>query len=144
VNIRLFGYWASTAILAFAWLTGGVADLAHVPATVEGVVQLGYPPYFVTILGFWKVLGAIALLAPGFPRLKEWAYAGTFFELTGAVASHWVSGSGAWHLIGPGFFAVCAIASWVLRPQSRTLGDPFPARTWWPTSRPGAAVSPAK
>jgi hypothetical protein len=58
-------------------------------------VHLGYPLYFVTILGFWKVLGAMALLAPRFPRLKEWAYAGTFFEMTGAAASHAMSGNAA-------------------------------------------------
>jgi len=82
-----------------------------------------------TILGFWKVLGAIALFTPRFPRLKEWAYAGTFFELTGAVASHAVCGDSVGRFIWPGFFAVCAVASWALRPQSRTLGVFFSART---------------
>jgi uncharacterized membrane protein YphA (DoxX/SURF4 family) len=104
------------------------------------MVQIGYPPYVLTILGFWKVLGAIALLVPRFPRLKEWAYAGTFFELTGAIASHAASGSSAGHLIWPGFFAVCAVASWALRPQSRTLGVLFSAKRWWPASGDGTAV----
>jgi len=131
---KVIGYWATTAILAFLWRAGGAADLAHREETVEGMVHLGYPLYFVTILGFWKVLGAIALLAPRFPRLKEWAYAGTFFELTGAVASHAASGDSAGHLIWPGFFAVCAVASWALRPQSRTLGVLFPATAWEPAS----------
>ena len=75
MKTKAIGYWASTAILAFALLSGATAQLAHQQKTLEGVVQLGYPVYFVTILGFWKVLGGIALL-PGFPRLKEWAYAG--------------------------------------------------------------------
>ena len=62
-------------------------DGYHLRNNVEGIVHLGYPLYFITIIGFWKVLGAITLLAPGFPRLKEWAYAGIFFDLTGAAAS---------------------------------------------------------
>ena len=130
MKTKVIGYWATTAILAFVWLAGGVADLAYQEETIEATVRLGYPLYFVTILGFWKVLGAIALLAPRFPRLKEWAYAGTVFELTGAVASHAASGDSAGQLIWPGFFAACAVASWALRPQSRVLGVLFPARFW--------------
>jgi uncharacterized membrane protein YphA (DoxX/SURF4 family) len=82
---------------------------------------LGYPLYFIMILGVWKVLGTIALLVPGFPRLKEWAYAGIFFNMTGAAISHAVSGSAAWHILYTGFLAVLTLASWALRPQSRKL-----------------------
>lgn len=71
----------------------GVAEVVHLPATVEGRVHvLGYPLYFLTIIGLWRVLGAIAILVPRFPRLKEWAYAGIFFDLTGAAASHAAAG----------------------------------------------------
>ena len=129
MKTKVIGYWATTTIVAFVLLAGGVAQLAHRPENVEGMAHLGYPLYFLTILGFWKVLGAIALLAPRFPRLKEWAYAGTFFELTGAVASHVVCGDSVDRFIWPGFFAVCAVASWALRPPSRTLGVLFPAKT---------------
>ena len=81
-------YWTTTVLIAFFIGSGGVAQLARVPDTVDGFVHiLGYPLYFVTILGVWKVLGAIAILVPRFPRLKEWAYAGIFFDLTGAAAS---------------------------------------------------------
>jgi hypothetical protein len=76
--------------------------------------------------------GAIALLAPGFPRLKEWAYAGIFFNMTGAAISHAAVGDyGAYgyHLIVPLTFAGLAVASWALRPQSRTLGVLFPTKT---------------
>jgi len=86
------------------------------------MLHLGYPLYFVTIIGLWKVLGSIALVAPRLPRLKEWAYAGIFFNMTGAAASHWVRGDAAWHVIVTLAFAALAVASWALRPPSRTLG----------------------
>ena len=114
-------YWTATSIVAFVLLSGGLADLVHRPETVEGMLHLGYPLYFVTLLGFWKVLGGIAILSPRFPRLKEWAYAGAFFDLTGAVVSHAMSGDNTAHLVWPGFFALCTLASWALRPSSRTL-----------------------
>ena len=113
--------------------SGGAAELAHLRDNVEGIVHvLGYPLYFMTVLGFWKVLGAIALLAPRFPRLKEWAYAGIFFYVTGAAASHAaVGGYGtcAFYILVNLFLAVLVVASWALRPQSRTLGVLLPAKT---------------
>ena len=124
-------YWTTTILVALPIGSGGVAQLARVPGTVEGFVHvLGYPPYFVTILGFWKVAGAIAILVPRFPRLKEWAYAGIFFDLTGAAAScAAVGGHGeAFHILAPLFLAVLAVASWALRPQSRTIGILIPTR----------------
>ncbi len=96
----------------------------------EAMVLLGYPLYFFHILGFWKVLGAIAILVPRFPRLKEWAYAGIFFDLTGAAASCVaVGGSGpyAFHVLAPLVLAALAIASWALRPASRIIGILIPA-----------------
>jgi hypothetical protein len=126
-------YWTTTVLIAFFIGSGGVAQLARVPGTVDGFVHiLGYPRYFVTILGFWKVLGAIAILVPRFPRLKEWAYAGIFFDLTGAAASSAaVGGSGgiyAFHILAPLVLAVVAVASWALRPESRTIGSLLPAK----------------
>ena len=125
-------YWTTTILVALPIGSGGVAQLARVPATVEGFVHiLGYPPYFVSILGFWKVAGAIAILVPRFPRLKEWAYAGIFFDLTGAAASSAaVGGYGAYgfHIIAPLFIAVLAVASWALRPESRKIGILIPAK----------------
>jgi hypothetical protein len=126
---RNIAYWTATVLVAFS-MSGGVAQLARVPGVVDGFVRvLGYPPYFVTILGFWKVLGAIAILAPRFPRLKEWAYAGIFFDLTGAAASSAAVGGQAFHVIAPLIFAALAVASWALRPPSRILGTIFPAAT---------------
>lgn len=125
MKAKTIGYWTTTAIIAFVLLSGGAAELAHRPETVEGMTHLGYPLYFTLILGVWKVLGGIALLAPRFPRLKEWAYAGAFFDLTGAVASHAARGDDAAHLIWPLVFAALTLASWALRPQSRVLGAPL-------------------
>ena len=80
-------YWTMTVLVAF-FMSGGVVQIMQFRANPHGVVpELGYPMYFFAILGFWKVLGAIAILVPRFPRLKEWAYAGIFFDLTGAAAS---------------------------------------------------------
>ena len=128
MKMKTIGYWTTTAIIAFVLLSGGAAELAHRRETVEGMAHLGYPLYFTMILGFWKVLGGIALLAPRFPRLKEWAYAGAFFDLTGAAVSHAVRGDDTGHLIWPLVFAALTVASWALRPQSRTLGTLFPAK----------------
>jgi uncharacterized membrane protein YphA (DoxX/SURF4 family) len=73
MNARPLLYWISTGLVAFVLLSGGAAELAGQKDTLAGMAHLGYPAYFVTILGVWKVLGTVAILAPGFPRLKEWA-----------------------------------------------------------------------
>jgi len=114
-------YWATIVILEFVLLSGGIADIIHVQSAVDGMIHLGYPVYFVTLLGIWKVLAGIALLVPGFPRLKEWAYAGVFFDFTGATVSHIATGNSAAHIITTLLFAGIAIASWALRPASRKL-----------------------
>src|ERR1035441_6601164 len=125
---KSIAYWTTTVLVAFS-MSGGVAQLARVPGVVDGFVRiLGYPPYFVTILGFWKTAGAIAILVPRFPRLKEWAYAGIFFDLTGAAASNAAVGGSAFHILAPLVGAVLAVASWALRPESRKIGVLFPAQ----------------
>ena len=128
MKTKVIGYWVTTAFLLFNVLAGAIAELVQRKDNVEGMIFLGYPLYFMMILGVWKVLGTIALLMPGFPRLKEWAYAGIFFNMTGAAISHAVSGSAAWHILYTGFLAVLTLASWALRPQSRTLDVLFPAK----------------
>jgi hypothetical protein len=77
--------------------------------------------YFATIMGFWKLLGAVAIVVPGIPRLKEWAYAGFFFDLTGAAATRAFVGDGAADILAPLVFLALVAASWALRPTSRTL-----------------------
>ena len=132
MKAKNIAYWTTTLLVAFCIGSGGVAQVARVQGTVDGFVNiLHYPLYFVTILGVWKVIGAIAILVPRFPRLKEWAYAGIFFDLTGAAASSaavGVYGAYAFHILAPLIVAVLAVASWALRPPSRTIGILIPAK----------------
>lgn len=123
---RVIGYWIVTALVALAFLAGGAADLSRSPQVVEGMKHLGYPSYFALILGTWKVLGALAVLAPRFPRLKEWAYAGMIFDLTGATASHAASGDGLVKITVPLVLAALVATSWALRPATRRI-DSTPA-----------------
>lgn len=131
MRTKSIAYWTTTILVAFFIGSGGAAQAARVQGAVDGVVHiLGYPAYFVTILGVWKVLGAIAILVPRFPRLKEWAYAGIFFDLTGAALSNAaVGGYGAYgfHVIAPLAIAGLAVASWALRPEGRVVGVLVPA-----------------
>ena len=119
--MKSISYWVITAMVAFFIGSGGIAELTRVPGTVEGLVHLGYPAYFATIIGFWKLLGAIAILAPGFPRLTEWAYAGIFLNMTGAAATGLFTHSAAWHVIVDVVLLALTVASWALRPTSRWL-----------------------
>jgi hypothetical protein len=131
MKAKNIAYWTTTGLIAFFIGGGGLAQMWQYHANPHGVVPiLGYPLYFFAILGFWKVLGAIAILVPRFPRLKEWAYAGIFFDLTGAAAScAAVGGYGAYafHVIAPLLLTVFTVASWALRPESRTIGILIPA-----------------
>jgi hypothetical protein len=131
MKARTIVYWTTTGLVAFFIGGGGIAQIAQYLAKPHGVVPvLGYPMYFFAILGFWKALGAIAILVPRFPRLKEWAYAGIFFDLTGAAAScAAVGGYGAYgfHVIAPLIITGLTVASWALRPESRRIGVLIPA-----------------
>ena len=121
-------YWTTTILVAF-FMTGGATQVMQYLHNPHGIVpELGYPMYFFAIIGVWKVLGAVAILVPGFPRLKEWAYAGIFFDLTGAAASFIaVGGYGAYgfHVIAPLIICGFTVTSWALRPDSRTIGRLF-------------------
>src|SRR5690349_2503746 len=89
---KIIVYWLTTALVVFELTMGGALDILRVPQVRGLIERLGYPAYFLLILGTWKLLGAVALVIPKFPRLKEWAYAGVLFDLTGAVASLFASG----------------------------------------------------
>src|SRR5689334_5557524 len=101
MSARTIGYWATTGLVAFVFLSSGATDLARPGFVVERMSRLGYPLYLATILGVWKLLGAGVVLAPGLPTLKEWAYAGMIFDLTGAAASHVALGDPAAEMAVP-------------------------------------------
>jgi uncharacterized membrane protein YphA (DoxX/SURF4 family) len=126
MKFKSVGYWVSTALIAAAFVLGGAIDTAAQPSALAFLAHLGYPAYFATLIGVWKVLGGLAVLAPRFPRLKEWAYAGIFFDLTGAAVSHASSGDGAAKIMVPLVLVGIGFASWSLRPQSRKLGGSAP------------------
>lgn len=118
---RLIFYWITTSLIALEMFTGGTWDLLRT-AYVRGLMDaLGYPEYMLTILGTWKLLGALAVLAPRFPRLKEWAYAGMVFDLTGAAVSHALRHEGESQIAVTLTLALLVLASWALRPASRRL-----------------------
>jgi len=125
---KKIGYWVSTALVALILLPGGVFQVTRQPQNVEGFTQLGYPVYFMVLLGVWKLLGGVALLAPRFPRVKEWAYAGAFIDFSSASVSCAATGGSIGHVIAPLVCIGILFASWVLRPESRTLGALFPGR----------------
>lgn len=118
---KIVGYWIVTGLLAAEMLTGGIWDVARTRHVVEVVTQLGYPAYMLTILGVWKLLSVPALLAPRMALLKEWAYAGIFFEMTGAAFSHMSHGGGS-EIVVTLVTAALAVSSWWLRPMSRRVG----------------------
>jgi uncharacterized membrane protein len=118
---KLIWYWIITGLLSFFIFFGGLAQAVQAKGVVQGFKPLGYPTYFISIIGVWKVLGVIAILIPGFPLLKEWAYAGLFFAMTGAVISHIASDDIKLQIIAPFMLAVFAVLSWYLRPADRRI-----------------------
>jgi uncharacterized membrane protein YphA (DoxX/SURF4 family) len=121
---KMVAYWIVTLLLAAAVMLSGIGQLMQYGGNIELVKNLGYPLYVLTILGIWKVLGAIALVVPGFPRLKEWVYAGIFFLMTGAALSHAFAndyGDSGFSIILPLLYAALNIASWAFRPKSRMI-----------------------
>ena len=117
--MKRVAYWLTTGLVVFFIGSGGVAYALRVPDVVQGVVALGFPAHFVVLLGVWKVLGALAIAMPGFPLLKEWAYAGIIFDLTGAASATLATGGEWWHVAAPLSIAALVAVSWALRPESR-------------------------
>jgi uncharacterized membrane protein YphA (DoxX/SURF4 family) len=114
-------YWVSTLWLALGMLSTGIVQLIKVKEEVDKITQLGYPIYFLTILGIWKMLGVIAILIPKFPLLKEWTYAGFFFAMTGAAISHIVSGNPAKEVFPSLLLLTLTLVSWYFRPADRKI-----------------------
>jgi DoxX-like family len=119
-------YWIATLWLGSGMLSTGVLQLfkakaegALSPPGVYGIAHLGYPVYFLTLLGVWKILGVVALLVPKFPLLKEWAYAGFFFAMSGAIFSHIAVGDPVKELIPSSLLLILTLLSWHFRPADR-------------------------
>jgi uncharacterized membrane protein YphA (DoxX/SURF4 family) len=120
-KIKNIAYWATTILGPASFVIGGVLHLAQTEQVMSTLHHLGYPSYFAPILGIWKLLGAIAIVIPGVPRLKEWAYAGFFFDLSAAAVSRAAVGDSAADIAAPLMFLALVLASWALRPASRKL-----------------------
>src|ERR1051325_1772247 len=112
-------YWVATLWLALGMVSTGAVQLIKMKEEVDVFEKLGYPSYLMTILGAWKMLGVIAILIPKYPLVKEWAYAGFFFAMSGAIFSHMAVGDGAIEYFGPSLLIVLTIVSWYFRPASR-------------------------
>ena len=134
---RDLAYWGATGAFCVVLGFSGAAHFLHLEFMVKNMSNLGYPVYFMTIIGSFKLLGVTALLAPRLPLLKEWAYAGFTFDLIGAAASHLYSGDPFSHWIRPLVVLGLGVASYLLRPASRRLAD----SVTFSNATPGNAVS---
>jgi hypothetical protein len=114
-------YWIATVWLALGMLSTGTVQIIKMEEEVDVVTNLGYPVYLLAILGVWKILGVVAVLLPKFPLVKEWAYAGFFFAMSGAVFSHLAIGDGAKELFGPILLIILTVVSWYFRPADRKV-----------------------
>lgn len=114
-------YWVATLWLALGMTSTGIVQLMKTEEEVKLMQQLGYPLYFLTMIGMWKLLGVVAILVPNFPRLKEWTYAGFFFAMSGAVYSHIAAGSPPMDMFGPLLLIVLTVTSWYFRPDDRKM-----------------------
>src|SRR5258705_7528269 len=120
-TIKNVAYWTTTILGPASFVIGGVLNLSQSEQVVAAMHHLGYPLYFASILGAWKLLGAIATVVPGLPHVKRWAYAGSFFDLTAAAVSRAAVGDSAADVIAPLVFLGLVLASWALRPANRKL-----------------------
>jgi uncharacterized membrane protein YphA (DoxX/SURF4 family) len=114
-------YWLTTALVTAGFGIPGILLLAHQQHFATDMQHLGYPPYFLDVLGFWKIAGVLVILAPRLPRIKEWAYAGLMFDVIGASSSRLFMGDGPTSLIVPALLALVLVVSWALRPSGRVL-----------------------
>jgi uncharacterized membrane protein YphA (DoxX/SURF4 family) len=114
-------YWVTTVLAALLFAVPGIADIVGLPHFAAEARRLGYPDYFLALLGVWKILGAVVIVLPGFARLKEWAYAGMIIDIGSAVVSRAVMGDPAVMMIVPCVIGAVVMASWALRPASRRL-----------------------
>jgi len=118
---NLIIYWVATVLMSVGMFGSGIAQIIRAKQMVDIINHVGYPLYIMTLLGVWKILGVITILLPGFKLLKEWAYAGFFFLMTGALVSHLAMGDSGKAILGPLMQTIFIISSWYFRPPSRRL-----------------------
>ena len=114
-------YWIATIWLSLGMLSTGIVQLLKMDQDVARMADLNYPVYLLTLLGIWTIVGVIAVLIPKFPILKEWAYAGFFFAMSGALFSHIMSESPASEIFPSLLLLVLTVVSWYFRPESRRV-----------------------
>lgn len=112
-------YWIATVWLSLGMVSTGIVQLIQMEEEAQKMAELGYPLYFLTIIGAWKLLGVVAVLIPKYPLVKEWAYAGFFFLMTGAIFSHLANGDNAVEYFGPALLLILTVVSWYFRPLNR-------------------------
>ena len=137
MKARVVGYWICTVVIAALMLSGGIMQSMKAHDALEGILRLGYPVHFVVLLGLWKIAGALVLVAPRLPLVKEWAYAGIVIDLTAASVAHVAASDGTGNVVAPLVFTAIAALSWYLRPASRRLAG-VPAAADAIEARPAA------
>lgn len=114
-------YWIATGWLSLGMLSTGIVQLLHMPEDTAKITHLGYPLYLLTLLGIWKILGVLAILVPKLPQLKEWAYAGFFFAMSGALFSHIATRNPVTEMLPSLLLLALTLLSWYFRPQDRRI-----------------------
>ena len=112
-------YWVTTIFLSIGMTAGGIQQICQIGGYNEIVSALGYPLYMLSIIGTWKILGVIVILVPKFRLFKEWAYAGFFFVMSGALISHLAVGQEFSQAIPSMILLVSTVLSWYYRPGER-------------------------
>src|SRR5690606_14447726 len=114
-------YWIATGWLSLGMLSTGIVQIIQMDEEVQKMSTLGYPAHFLTLIGIWKILGVIAVLVPKFPLIKEWAYAGFFFAMSGAAISHISAGEPFTEALPSLTLLTMTVISWYFRPESRKI-----------------------
>ncbi|KAA2223365.1 DoxX family protein [Chryseobacterium sediminis] len=114
-------YWIFTLWMALGMVSTAIVQLMKSKDELLNFTNLGYPSYLMTIIGIWKILGVIAILIPKRLLLKEWAYAGFFFVMSGAVISHLIVGDMAGRTFPAVLLLMLVIISWYFRPADRKI-----------------------
>jgi len=114
-------YWIATLWLALGMVSTGLVQLMQIKDDVDRMTHLGYPTYLLTMLGIWKLLGVVAVMIPGYPLLKEWAYAGFFFAMSGAAISHIIMRDPITEILPSLLLLTLTVVSWYFRPKSRKV-----------------------